>query len=65
MRDMYTMATGCTRYYFLERYYASLVKAGGRLDPPYWDGPPVPIWNETHDAIVRAHIKELKKANSW
>ena len=26
--------------------------AGTGLPPPHWEGPPIPIWNETHDALI-------------
>jgi hypothetical protein len=32
--------------------YEKLIRAGHRLPPPHWDGPPVPSHNETHDALV-------------
>lgn len=61
MRDMYYRATSCTRYYFLTWFYAKLVKAGARLQPPYWTGPPVPIWNTTHDdTVVLDYRKKLR-----
>lgn len=57
--DMFKYAESCTRYYYLERFYESLVRAGARLDPPYWNGSVVPIWNETHDLVVRANKADL------
>lgn len=35
------------------RWIDALHRAGVRLDPPYYTGPPVPIFNETHDELVR------------
>jgi hypothetical protein len=61
MEDMWLVAESCTRYYFVEWYYRLLVAAGARLDPPYWDGPPVPIWNATHDEFVRANKEDYRK----
>lgn len=62
MHAMYYRAVSCTRWYFLGKFYPLLKKAGARLGPPYWDGPPVPPGDdETHDnTIVRTHRKELK-----
>ena len=62
MEDLMTKAPGCYRYYYLEWYYAKFLKAGGRLEAPYWDGPPVPTWNETLDMAVRLGWAEKKKA---
>jgi hypothetical protein len=110
MSDLYQYGTSCSRYYFLHWWYAKLIKAGGRLDPPFWTGPrgacvltatvttrsaglsertvswdvvdaarggtrlyvvhsfcsfrpAVPIWNETHDGIVRDNLKRLKESS--
>lgn len=61
MSEVYHRGVSCTRWYFVGKFYATLVRAGARLDPPYWEGPPVPLWNETHDnTVVRAHRKALK-----
>ena len=35
------------------RWLTALYRAGVRLDPPYYTGPPVPIFNETHDLLVK------------
>lgn len=61
MHEMYFRAVSCTRWYFVGKFYDALVRAGARLDPPYWDGPPVPQWNATHDdVVVRAYRRQLK-----
>jgi hypothetical protein len=39
MDDMYGFAESCVRHYFVEEFYARLLRAGARLDPPYWTGP--------------------------
>ena len=55
MDDVYALASGCTRHYFLDVYLATLARAGIALDPPRWEGPPVPRGpNATHDALVRS-----------
>jgi hypothetical protein len=59
--DMYELAGSCTRYYYLEWFYRLLVAAGARLEPPYWAGPPVPIWNVTHDARIEANREVYRK----
>jgi len=61
MHELYYRAVSCTRWYFLGKYYEALVRAGARLDPPYWDGPRVPLQNETHDnTVVREYRRQLK-----
>ena len=40
--------------------YSKLVRAGARLPPPYWEGPPVPGHNATHDALVKQWRVEFK-----
>jgi len=30
----------------------------GPFRAPYWDGPPVPLWNKTHDALIEVWKKE-------
>lgn len=51
MNAVYTRGKSCSRYYYMN-WYDHYKKAMGPFPPPYWDGPPVPIWNETHDALV-------------
>jgi hypothetical protein len=48
---VYHRGRGCSRFYFMTWYdkYRSVM---GPLNPPYWTGPPVPIWNATHDELV-------------
>lgn len=46
----------------MEWYYAKLKKAGARLPPPYWEGPPVPIWDHGHDATVVCKYRQEIKA---
>ena len=36
------------------RYDAFVRGLGERLKVPYWKGPPIPGFNLTHDALVRA-----------
>ena len=40
--------------------YSKLLKAGARLPAPYWEGPPVPGHNATHDALVKLWRVEFK-----
>lgn len=46
-------SNSCVRHYFL-MWHAAFRRAGLRLPAPYWDGPPVPDHNLTHDRVVRA-----------
>ena len=49
---LYTRGQSCSRHYYAY-WYAKFVKGnGGPLKGPLWDGPPVPLWNKTHDALV-------------
>ena len=59
--DMYHLAGSCTRYYYIHWFYRLLVNAGARLDPPYWDGPEVPLWNATHDEYTSKVKEDYKK----
>lgn len=59
--DMWLLAGSCTRYYYIEWFYRLLIKAGARLDPPYWEGPPVPIWNTTHDVFIQVNRDDYKR----
>ena len=61
MVDMYGFAESCTRWYYVKHYYAALLQAGVRLDPPYYSGPEVPMWNTTHDAFVLANRAEFRR----
>lgn len=54
MDIIYNYALSCTRYYYLV-WYEKYVKATGGLPPPRWNGPPIPLYNVTHDDIVRAN----------
>jgi len=66
MEDVYALAAGCTRHYFLSVYLETLTRAGLRLDPPLWTGPPVPRGpNATHDALVRAWKPAALKARGF
>lgn len=53
MEALYRHALSCTRYYYMV-WYEKFKKAAGRLPAPYWTGPPIPLYNSTHDEIVRA-----------
>lgn len=50
-RIVYNRGKSCTRFYYMTWYnaYRSVM---GSLPPPYYTGPPVPIWNKTHDEYV-------------
>ena len=51
---VYNRGKSCTRFYYMHWYnaYRSMM---GPLPEPLYDGPPVPIWNKTHDgACARA-----------
>ena len=61
MEDMWLLGESCTRYYYIEWFYRLLVDAGARLDPPYWNGTTVPIWNTTHDAWVRENKEDYRR----
>lgn len=51
--ELYYRAPGCTRHYYL-LWYDRLARGGYPLPAPFWDGPPVPGYNVTHDAFVKA-----------
>lgn len=54
LNETYTYAEGHTRYWFL-RWYATYVSAHGRFPPPYYTGPQVPGFNDTHDTIIHVN----------
>jgi hypothetical protein len=52
LNAVYTRGKSCSRYYYMTWYEKYKRGMGTSLPPPYWDGPPIPIWNETHDALI-------------
>ena len=52
LNSVYHRGKSCSRYYYMKWYDAYKRGMGGPLPPPLWEGPPIPIWNETHDALV-------------
>ena len=57
LNAVYTRGKSCSRYYYMN-WYDNYKKAMGPFSPPLWDGPPVPIWNETHDKLVEQWTEE-------
>ena len=39
-------------------WYDKFKAAMGPFSPPYYTGPPVPLWNKTHDALVEQWKEE-------
>lgn len=61
---LHRFATGCQRHYFW-KWYEFFRRGYGRLPPPYWEGPPIPGYNASHDELVagwRAERDEQDKA---
>jgi hypothetical protein len=50
---LYYTAVSCQRHYFWT-WYGFFKRGFGRLPPPYWEGPAIPGYNATHDALVTA-----------
>lgn len=65
MTDLHSLAPGCVRFYFLEVYLALLRKAGLDLDPPLWTGPPVPVFNATHDLLQATWREQAHKERGF
>ena len=42
-------------------WYEKFKRAMGTFGPPLWLGPPIPIWNKTHDALVDEWRIERKR----
>jgi hypothetical protein len=53
MAELSSNALSCTRHYYL-RWYEAFRRGHGRLPAPHWEGPSVPGYNASHDAIVTA-----------
>lgn len=58
-RQLVDNALSCTRYYFWAVWYEAFKRAHGPLPEPY-DGV-VPLWNATHDEIVKANKKKKQR----
>lgn len=56
---VYRRGKSCSRFYFM-LWYEKFRSVMGPLDPPYYTGPPVPIWNATHDLLVEQWREEDK-----
>jgi len=48
-------AVSCTRFYYLRWLDAYTRGMQGRLPPPYYEGPKIPVWDAEHDELVRAN----------
>lgn len=57
MSAVYSKGKSCTRFYYMT-WYDKFKAVMGPLKEPLWDGPPVPIWNKTHDALVEQWKEE-------
>ncbi len=64
MNRLYSNALSCTRYYVL-RWYDIYKRGMGGVGYPGapWLGPPVPIRNATHDALVEVWREERRLAD--
>jgi len=59
---VYTRGMSCSRWYYMKWYDFYKRGMGGVPFPePFWDGPPVPLYNTTHDARVEAWRQERWK----
>ena len=56
---VYHRGKSCSRWYYM-KWYANFKKGMGGVGfrEPLWDGPPVPLWNATHDARVEEWRQE-------
>ncbi len=57
---VYNRGKSCTRFYYM-MWYRAYQSVMGLYPPPYYTGPPVPIWNVTHDEYVEWYRKHGKK----
>jgi hypothetical protein len=57
---VYNKGKSCTRFYYM-MWYNAYKSVMGPYPPPYYTGPPVPIWNKTHDEYVEWYRKHGKK----
>ena len=59
-----TNQTDCIKYYF-DGWYRTLVKAGGRLPPPLWEGPPLMQGVDTTALQARDRWKKVKPLSGF
>jgi len=59
---VYNRGKSCTRYYYM-MWYNAFKSVMGPYPPPMYTGPPVPIWNTTHDEYVEWYRKFGSKKN--
>jgi hypothetical protein len=58
---VYNRGKSCTRYYYM-KWYDAYKSVMGPIGPPYYDGPPIPIWNKTHDELhVEPYRENMKR----
>ena len=56
---VYHRGKSCSRWYYMKWYsYFKKGMGGVGFREPLWDGPPVPLWNKTHDDRVEAWREE-------
>ena len=58
---MYRYGSSCQRHYFWHKWYAFFKKGYGRFPAPFYEGPDIPGYNVTHDALVTAWRLERQK----
>lgn len=63
MNTVYHRGKSCTRFYYMT-WYDKFKAAMGTMRGPQWLGPPVPLYNKTHDALVDKWREERRKAES-
>ncbi len=56
---VYHRGKSCTRFYYM-MWYTAYQSVMGLYPPPYYEGPPVPIWNTTHDELVDEFRKKKR-----
>jgi hypothetical protein len=59
---VYHRGKSCSRWYYM-KWYDNFKRGMGGVGyrPPNWDGPPVPLWNKTHDDLVQQWRDERAK----
>jgi hypothetical protein len=60
LNAVYHKGKSCTRFYYLT-WYEKFKRAMGPFRPPMWLGPPVPVFNKTHDELVDVWRQERQR----
>ena len=61
MNTVYSRGKSCTRFYYMT-WYDKFKAAMGPFRAPYWTGPPVPLVNKTHDALIDGWREQRRMA---